>query len=101
MGLMHDFIILASILSAPVDFLESIEDTILLISEPDTGLKENLGVFVGRFCFYFLDTGVFFYVVNVAIFAYISGHIGKERIEDCENFSLIRDHFLSLAQNDL
>ena len=81
MGLMHDFIILADILSAPVDFFESIEDTILLISEPDTGLKENLGVFVGRFCLYFLDTGMFFQVINVAIFAYISGHIGKEKLK--------------------
>ena len=43
MGLMHDFIILMGILSAPVDFFESIEDKILLISEPDTSLKENLG----------------------------------------------------------
>ena len=40
MGLMHDLTILASILSAPVVFFEPIEDKILLISEPDTGLKD-------------------------------------------------------------
>ena len=56
-GLMHDFIILAGILSAPVDFFESIEDKILLISGPDTGLMENLGVFAGRFCFIFWILG--------------------------------------------
>ena len=49
--------ILAGVLSAPVDFFESIEDKNLLISEPDTGLKENLGVFVGKFCFIFWIPG--------------------------------------------
>ena len=49
--------ILAGVLSAPVDFFESIEDKILLISEPETGLKENLGVFVGKFCFIFWILG--------------------------------------------
>ena len=46
MGLMHDFTILTGILSAPVDFFESIEDKISLGS--DTDWKENLGVFVGK-----------------------------------------------------
>ena len=101
MGLMHDLTSLACILSAPVDFFESKDDKILLISEPDTGWKEILGVFVGKFFFIFLDAGVVFQVINVAIFAYISGHIGKERIENGENFSLIRDHDLFLAQNDI
>ena len=41
MGLMHDLTIVAVMLSAPVDFFESIDDKILLISEPDTGWKEN------------------------------------------------------------
>ena len=45
MGLMHDLTILAGMLSALVGFFESIEDKILLISEPETGWKENLGVF--------------------------------------------------------
>ena len=57
MGLMHDLTILAGILTAPVDFFESIEVKILLISEPDTGWKENLGVFVGKFCFFFWILG--------------------------------------------
>ena len=57
MGLMHDFTILAGISSAPVDFFESIEYKILLISEPDTGWKENLGVFVGKFCYIFWILG--------------------------------------------
>ena len=54
---MHDLMILDGILSAPVDFFESLEDKILLISEPDTGLKENFGAFVGRFCFIFWILG--------------------------------------------
>ena len=41
MGLMQDFIILASILSAPVDFFESIENKVLLISEPDTSFERK------------------------------------------------------------
>ena len=57
MGLRHDLTILAGMLSAPVDFFESIDDKILLISEPDTGWKENLGVFVGKFCFIFWILG--------------------------------------------
>ena len=57
MGLMHDNTILHGILSAPVDFFESIEDKVLLISEPDTGWKENLGVFVDKFCFIFCILG--------------------------------------------
>ena len=57
MGLMHDLTILAGILSAPVDFFESIEDKILLISEPDTSWKENLGVFVGKFYLIFWILG--------------------------------------------
>ena len=57
MGLMHDLTILAGMLSAPVDFFESIDDKILLISEPDTGWKENLGVFVSKFCFIFWILG--------------------------------------------
>ena len=53
MVLMHDLISFASILSAPVDFFESVEDQILLISEPGTGWKENLEVFEDKFCFIF------------------------------------------------
>ena len=45
MGLKHDFTILAGKLLAPIDFFESIVDKILVISEPDTGGEENLGVF--------------------------------------------------------
>ena len=55
MGLMHDLTILAGILSAPVDFFESIEDKISLGS--DTDWKENLGVFVGKFCLIFWILG--------------------------------------------
>ena len=44
MGLEHDFTILAGILSTPLDFLESIFDKILVISESVTGRNENLGV---------------------------------------------------------
>ena len=47
MGLMHDFTILTAILSAPVDFFESIVDKILVISEPYTSGKESFGVFGG------------------------------------------------------
>ena len=60
MGLMHDSTISGGILSTPVDFFESIDDKILLISELDTGLKENLGVFMGKFCFIFWILGCSF-----------------------------------------
>ena len=50
MGLEHDFTILAGILSTPVDFLESIFDKILVISESVTGRNENFWVFGGKFC---------------------------------------------------
>ena len=54
---MHDFTILARYYQLQLDFFESIEDKILLISEPDPGLKENYGVFVGMFCFIFWILG--------------------------------------------
>ena len=60
MGLMHYLTILAGMLSALVGFFESIEDKILLISEPETGWKENLGVFEGKFCFIFRVLGCYF-----------------------------------------
>ena len=46
----QDFTIFAGILSTPVDFLESIFDKILVISESVTGHNENFWLFWGN-CF--------------------------------------------------
>ena len=47
-GLEQDFTILAGILSTPVDFLESIFDKILVISESVSGQNENIWLFGGN-----------------------------------------------------